>query len=367
VSGRESLRVFAVEPDAIQLDWRRLTPGCHVVTAGDVAVEVDGDGGPGAVRVDGLPPGTKLAVALDGRALTVTSTLAPPPGPPLARVATLSDLHLGETAFGHLPRHHSHPDPAHAHPVVCLRAALAEIGEWDPDLLVLKGDLAEDNSPAQYELLADALDGFVRPVVLLRGNHDGGNHHHPEAAAALERLGLELVDDVHHVDLPGLRVVTADSVWPERNQGRLTPHLDALTAALTAAPGPALLATHHQFMRTRVPTYAPAGILGPEAGNVLDAIAAANPATLVTSGHSHRHRARRHGPLVVTEVGSPKDHPGTWGAYTAYATGIVQVVRRVAEPDAIRWTERTASVLFGSWGRWSPGRLSDRCFVHLWP
>jgi 3',5'-cyclic AMP phosphodiesterase CpdA len=367
VLGREPLRVFAVEPDAIQVDWRRLTPGPHVVTAGRRSVEVQGEGAPGAVRIDGLPPGTALAVALDGRTLTVTSTLAPPPGPPVARVATLSDLHLGETAFGHLPRHHSNLDPAQAHPVVCLRAALAEIAEWDPDLLVLKGDLAEDNSPAQYELLAEALDEFHRPVVLLRGNHDGGNHHHPGAAVALERLGLELVSDVHHVDLLGLRVVAADSVWPDRNQGRLTPHLDALTEALSGAPGPALLATHHQFMRTRLPTYAPAGILGPEANVVLDAIAEANPATLVTSGHSHRHRARRHGPLVVTEVGSPKDHPGTWGAYMAYPTGIVQVVRRVADPDAIRWTERTASVLFGAWGRWSPGLLRDRCFVHLWP
>ena len=67
----------------------------------------------------------------------------------------------------------------------------------------------------------------------------------------------------------------------------------------------------------------------------------ANPATLVTTGHTHRHRRRRHGPVVVTEVGSVKDHPGTWAGYLVYEGGIVQTVRRIMDPTALAWTERT--------------------------
>ena len=38
----------------------------------------------------------------------------------LARIATVSDLHMGETAFGRLPRLHSVARADVAHPVVCL-------------------------------------------------------------------------------------------------------------------------------------------------------------------------------------------------------------------------------------------------------
>ncbi len=361
------LRVFAVEPTAVQLDWHALAEGDHELAVGAPCARVRGGTRPGAVRLDGLEPGRSYPVVLDGARVGSASTLVPPPGPVLARIATLNDLHLGEVAFGILPRYRSHPDPARAHPVWCLRAALAEIRDWDPDLVVIKGDLADDNRPGQYALVAEALTGFPVPLVLLPGNHDGGNHHHRGADAAIAHYGLDLVRDVAHVDLPGIRVVAANSVWPLRDRGRLTPRLPAITQALREAPGPVLLATHHQIMRTPVPTYLPPGLLGAEAKAVLAAVAAANPATLVTTGHSHRHRRRHHGPVVITEVGSPKDHPGTWTGYSIYETGVIQTVRRIADPATIAWTERTARTALTMWGRWSPGRLDDRCFTHLWP
>jgi hypothetical protein len=114
-------------------------------------------------------------------------------------------------------------------------------------------------------------------------------------------------------------------------------------------------------MTAPIPTHPPPGVPARDANPFLDAVAAAHPATVVTSGHTHRHRARRHGPLLVTEVGSTKDYPGTWAGYLVYEGGIVQTVRRVMAPEAIRWTERTARMFGGAWGRWSPGRLDDRC------
>jgi hypothetical protein len=71
--------------------------------------------------------------------------------------------------------------------------------------------------------------------------------------------------------------------------------------------------------------------------------------------------------VVVTEVGSTKDHPGTWAGYAVHDGGIRQVVRRVAAPEAIRWTEATRRSYLGVWGPWSTWARSARCFTHPWP
>jgi hypothetical protein len=127
------------------------------------------------------------------------------------------------------------------------------------------------------------------------------------------------------------------------------------------------VAVHHQPQRWRVPNQYPPGIPGPAAGALLDALAAANPATVLSSGHTHRHRLHRHGPLVASEVGSTKDYPGTWAGYAVHEGGIRQVVRRIAAPEAIGWTEATYRALAGVWGWWAPGTPADRCFTHCWP
>jgi hypothetical protein len=168
-------------------------------------------------------------------------------------------------------------------------------------------------------------------------------------------------------DVPGLRIVLVDTSVPGHRHGEITPHVDEIADAVRDAPGPAFVALHHQLMTTPVPTYIPVGIDRDQSRAFLDRLVAANPAVFVTSGHTHRHRRRRHGSAVITEVGSPKDYPGTWAGYVVHEGGIRQVVRRVARPDVLRWTDRSSAAAFGLWGRWSPGTLDDRCFVHTWP
>jgi hypothetical protein len=75
----------------------------------------------------------------------------------------------------------------------------------------------------------------------------------------------------------------------------------------------------------------------------------------------------RRGHVVVTETGSPKDHPGTWTGYVVHEGGIRQQVRRVERPDVIAWTEHSARAAGGAWGRWSPGTLAQRNFRLDWP
>jgi 3',5'-cyclic AMP phosphodiesterase CpdA len=356
------VRVFAVEPTAVQLDWPALPDGPHELRAGDHAVTVMGDGGPGAVVLDGLEPATSLTITLDGRRVATATTFAAPPGRLLGRVATIGDLHMGETSFGVLPRIESHRDPCVAHPVVCTSAAIDELLAWGAEMLLVKGDLAHGNRPSEYELAGELLGRLPIPTMVLPGNHDGGNIHRHDATTALAAHGLCLVEKVAVVDRPGVRIIGVDT-RTSTQAGTVAASTAAVTEAAATASAGTLVVLHHNLMTMPVPTFPPPGVPATEARRFLDELAAAQPRAVVTSGHTHRHRARRHGPLLVTEVGSAKDYPGTWAGYLVYEGGIVQTVRRVMAPEAIRWTQRTARMFGGAWGRWSPGRLDDRCAV----
>lgn len=388
VTRRAGLTVFAVEETTVQVSWHALPPGRwrfsvpggaggagtasgSAAPAGP-AVVVEGDGGPGAVVLDGLPPSTSLAVRVagpGGTALLPFRTLAPPPGPRRCRIATVSDLHVGSHRVGMLPRIEEDGTTADA-AARCARAALAEAVAWGADLVVVKGDVCQESTPANWDAIGPALAAVPVPLLVLAGNHDVGGQATVAAAAGLAAHGLTLSEGVVVHDVPGLRVVLVETVIPRWGHGSVRRRQDAAAAALAGAAAdgrPAMVVLHHYLQRHAVPTFWPPGIPGRQARRFLDALAAANPATLVTSGHTHRHRRRTHGPVVVTEVGSTKDYPGTWAGYAVHDGGIRQVVRRTADPAAIRWTERVGDTLMGVWARWSPGTLDARCFTHTWP
>jgi predicted phosphodiesterase len=365
VSSEGTVEVFAVEPTAGQLLVRSRN-GAERVHIGDTEVSVELSDGIGAVVADGLTPATTYALRMDGRVAGELRTLPEPPGRYLGRFATVSDLHVGETGFGHAPRLRSSSDPAAAHPVFCLSAAVAELEAWGAEGLIVKGDVSHDSRAHEYDIAARVLTTFPGPLHVIRGNHDGGNHRHDPPGPALARHGITLIDRTTQLTVGGLTVLLANTVHPGHEHG-YAPADDDPIFELASHAGPALVVLHHQLMTTRIPYYLPPGVPQPSAMRFLDRLAAANPATLVTTGHTHRHRRRAHGPVVVTEVGSVKDHPGTWAGYLVYEGGIVQTVRRIMDPPALAWTERTRVSAMGAWGRWSPGRLADRSFSHAWP
>ena len=178
-------------------------------------------------------------------------------------------------------------------------------------------------------------------------------------------MGLHLVDGVEHVDRDGVRILMADVTRPGTDWGTASPVADDIVAG-ARFDGPVFVALHQQPMRFRIPTYLPPGIPGPEARPMLEAVGRTNPRVLVSSGHTHRHRRHVVGGVTATEVGSTKDFPGTWAGYHVHEGGIVQVVRRIAEPSCIRWTDHTRRAAGGIWGWWAPGRLDDRCFSLTW-
>jgi len=369
------LDVFAVEDTSAQICWRRLPALGAVLRVGDVQVPLDDHdpAGPGAVVVEGLEPDAdhELVLEVAGRrhATARLRTLAPPPGRLLSRFATISDLHIGERAFGLLPRVRESPapPPGEGYSLRCARAAIAEVNAWGAEALVVKGDLTFSGRPKQWELVADVLAEATMPVYATLGNHDVV----PKSADGrdtLGRAGVGIGDEPVALDLPGIVVVVGHSAVAGRPQGRVDdPHREALVRLTAGGGGPAFVALHHYGDRLPLPSRYPPGIPRRQAEALLRALAEANPATMVSFGHTHRNRrGTRHG-LVVTEVGSTKDYPGVWAGYAVHEGGIRQVLRRVSDPGCLAWTDKTRRVLGGLWGLWSPGLLTWRCFSHPWP
>jgi predicted phosphodiesterase len=313
-------------------------------------------------------------------------TLAPPPGPELFRFGTLSDLHLGESHFGYrdtIVEERPHDEP---YSVRASRAAFAELTAWGSELIVVKGDITEAGQPEEWDAFGELVTATGPPMIATPGNHDGIEDLPPSRLRrmlepsevprlrtgispreGLERVGLATPGRVQVRDVPGLRVVLVDTTIPHRRTGQIAVTTDEIVTAAREAAGPVWIGLHHQLNDTHIPRYLPPGIPHAESNRFLDELVAANPAVLVTAGHTHRHRRRHHGSAVLTEVGSPKDYPGTWAGYVVHEGGIRQVVHRIAPPDLLAWTDRSADAALGLWGRWSPGSLDERCFSHTWP
>ncbi len=370
--------------------------------------------GPGAVVIDGLAPGTHYDIVARATGVPaffagLVHTLTPPGGRLLSRFATVSDIHIGELAFGVLMRIHDPEetlvpgngllhegdlkgligddpngagsivdDRAHAgaheagpngtYPVRALRAAIEEAAAWGAERLVAKGDLTNTTSPAQVRDVGQLLAASPIPVEAILGNHD--NNFGVDARALLEKHGLPISWQPRAVDLPGVRLVLMSTASgnPSLHRGELPAEMSRRIATLVGeAPGPAWVAMHHPFERHRFPTVYPPGLPFAEGRQLLDALVGAKRPTFITFGHRHRNRRYDYGPLIITEVGSTKDYPGVWAGYKIYEGGVIQTVRRTARPDVISWTEATRRAVNGQWRRWSPGRLDARCFAAEWP
>jgi predicted phosphodiesterase len=364
------VEVFAVDDRSVQVVWGRAPDGPVHVFAGRRGWFVGGDGGPGGVVIDGLDPGAVVPVrVVAGRSehVRLRARTLRPAGELLCRVATVSDTHVGAATFGVLRTmtdRSGYPEPTAFR---CARRALRDAEAWQADLVVVKGDVTNYGWHSQWSDVTGLLEEVRVPTVVTVGNHDTDPMREVDPLPRLRDAGLTVADPLHVVDLPGVRVITVDSSRDARSTGSLAPVLDDLLDALSDADRPALVCVHHCFDRWPVPTKYPMGILWPESGRMLGAIRRAKPDVLVTSGHSHRNRARRFGPLMVTEVGSTKDYPGVWAGYSVFEGGIIQQVRRTTRPDAMRWTEYSRRAVGGAWGWYAPGRLADRCFAHRWP
>ena len=369
------VKAFAVDDRSTQLTWRDLRPGHLRVQVPDIGLdrifEVTGE--PGAALIDGLPAGVSTTLQITLPEATTPEgmeirTLPRLPGAELTRLATIGDLHLGARAFGHRDTIVETPEPEVLHPVRCTRAAFAEIDEWGAQHLLVKGDITNHGLVDEWRTYASLAAEAPCPVHALPGNHDRGRRAgranlSPEQAAPA--FGLSLALPMTVLDLPGVRVVMADSTLAGRNLGSVTSIADDLVDAVAEADRDCsvLVALHHQLQPRAVPEGWPFGVPRAESTALVDRLAVAHPRVIVTGGHTHRHRRWERRGVVITQVGSVKDYPGVWAGYVVSEGGLRQVVRRVSAPDCLRWTDLTRRAAFGAWRFVGPGLLRDRCLA----
>lgn len=187
-------------------------------------------------------------------------------------VAQLSDLHLDMPGSANVRR---------------MERMLEAIGRVQPRpaLLLLTGDLTQDGTPAQYELLRQMLHGWTH-CVLLPGNHDDPAVLHAAFPQASPPPGGFV-----RVDAGEIAIVAADSTVRGQDHGELSAgSLEAIGRAIDAAGKPVLLALHHPPVSGQVPTLDGIGLR--EAEGFASWLGANAAVAAVLAGHYHQAQFR---------------------------------------------------------------------------
>lgn len=360
------LQVWAVEPGAAQLTWGHLPRGqLSLEVIGHAPIRFVHEGGPGSLVLDNLRSGrVDIEVrSVEGVPRLQTDIPEAPYGDELCRIATISDLHLGSGNWGALRTIGDiEPNAVDHYDMRCATSAIRDALDWGASLLVIKGDAAHHRRTRDFELVAELVDRFpTLPMIMLPGNHDVDDAWPIDLPKSFGKRGLPFELGVRVHDMPGVRLIVGNTTIEHESHGTVKPIRTELLSEAEASSTPNLMLLHHQFQEYPVATYWPPGIPSAEAKPFLSDLAKVAPRTLVSSGHTHRHRIRRVGPLLVSEVGSTKDWPGGWAGYRVFEGGIYQTVRRVTAPAAISWTEYSRRAVGGLWSAWSPGQIDDRC------
>ena len=296
-------------------------------------------------------------------------TLPRPGGELLATMATVNDVHFGEVEAGRMdgsgsagPVLRSAPGEP-PYPEVMNAAAVAEITELDPAVVLAKGDLTDAGRPEEWARFQEVWAGaFGDRLHAVRGNHDamGG---HPYGTEGIPEL----------IELPGAWVAVLDTVIPGTDGGQLDRDqllwLDDVAGQAGSTGVPLLVFGHHHVWNPDS-TQRPVRYFGIQPGDseaLLEVVARHPSIRGVFAGHTHRNRVRRFprhtGEVPFAEVACLKDFPGTWAEYRIFEGGVLQVHRRLSTPEALDWSERCRAMFGGAYPWYAMGELDDRCFA----
>ena len=307
------------------------------------------------IRIENLEPGTEHTEH-DHTFRTLTA----PAGRLLSTLATVNDVHFGETECGRIDDNPNgpimRPEPGEQpYPLTMNKGAVAEISALNPDAVIVKGDLTEDGRPEEFVAFRETYGVFGDRLHTVRGNHDsykGQNEFAGDRA----------------ISLPGITVLLLDTATPGMTTGRIEPkQFEWLDAELRAATTPVIIMGHHQQW-VEGPRSDDYFGLHPDCSDELSDMCARHVSVIAyTAGHTHRHRVRTmpraHIPTV--EIGCVKDFPGTWAEYRVHEGGVMQVVHRISSRDALSWSNRCRHLYsdFGTdYQSYAMGTLEERCF-----
>jgi len=177
-----------------------------------------------------------------------------------------------------------------------LESLLPAIRRWQPDLLLLTGDVSEDGSAPAYGRVCARLSTVGAPVLALPGNHD-------DAAVMRPFFPQGAWGGVYEHQARNWQLLLLDSTMPGEVPGRLGEgSLEALDLCLSRSTAPhALLALHHQPVPVdsawidRYPLQNPEALFG--------LIERHAKVRVVTWGHVHQAFEARRGEVLL--LGSP--------------------------------------------------------------
>lgn len=339
-----------------------------------------------------------------GSAPPVFTTLVPPPGREIGRVAWLNDLHFGEQVAGLAYSNSSLPggglppgfpvDPKDPYWRFMGRGAVKEARARGCDLLLANGDLTNESEPEALAECRSTLDAFgtlggtsfVRPgdaprYFVTRGNHDRQHAGDAVHATCEKRGGLvDCFDDgfrggfekgTQHFsvaigdDRAKYRFVGLDSN-DGSTTGVLRKHeMDYLAAEL--AKGEATIPLfHHPASATAALSGQPPVVDGLDVNDAKafrDLLGKHDNVAGVYAGHTHRNSFSTNsetGQVPYFEGGAVKEYPGGYTVVRLFEGGYMANFYKTSSPEARAWSERSRGEYLGLAPSYQLGSLSDR-------
>ena len=185
-----------------------------------------------------------------------------------------------------------------------LKRAMAQATDYKADIILLTGDLVNDERADEYAVLAQALIDPPAPLYLMPGNHDDRalirntfkNHSYLPAAGPLS----------YTIDTFPVRIVAVDQIVPGQTHGLLTQEgAEWLDEALSAAPAaPTILALHHPPFATYDLLFDTIALR--DAGLLASVVARHRQVARVICGHHHRAAVGQiaHAPAIIAPSSS---------------------------------------------------------------
>ncbi len=366
----------------------------QVVLNREVHATVEGPEGTRLVRIEGLEPATEYTVEIRSSRTPLPSndryfparvtTLPAPTAAEVGHLATLNDLHFGETRVGGvLTDEFEYGDEAPGSPLIresdtevpywrfMNEDAIADINALGPDLTIIKGDIADRGEVHQFEAASQAFQRFEMPHHAILGNHD-----HYARLEGREVNGYKLLgqpEAPRTVDLGGWRLVLLETAIPGEHHGSFdAQRRDWLQTALMEIRElnvPSLLFMHHQPVPPQHAATYPntIGIVPEHSLSLFELIGSFPQVRGVLIGHTHRNRVRRYpasGAVPFIEVHCVKDYPGGLAHYRLFEDGSFrQEVRRTSSQRALEHSSRCRHLFKGLYRDFALGSLSARSFV----
>ena len=345
---------------------------------------------------------------LDSSAPPIFTTLVPPPGREIGRVAWLNDLHYGEQVAGLIVSNPDLPgggvppgfpvDPADPYWRFMGRGAVDEAKARGCTLLLANGDLTNEAEQAALAECRANLDRFgrlggvdlLRPgdapaYFVTRGNHD--RTHSGAEYARCSPAGEGQYDCFDDTFTPGFvpgtthfSVAVGDDrarfrfVGLDSNDGPTTgvlpqAELDYLEAEL--AKGDATIPLfHHPASDLGNLTIVPpvTGGLAPDDATAFRAVVARHGNTAgVYAGHTHRNQrslASDTGQVPFFEGGAVKEYPGGYTTVRLFEGGYLVNFWKTSTPEARAWSERSRGEYLGLGPAYQLGGLGDRNWTY---